>query len=142
MGPFDLVVTSDIPRTTETAIAMGFAVDEIDPTLSAHGAAIHREVELFGRGKRLPFASWAELAVRGAVCTHARRQRTQWLALAARLPERGATLVISHGGSIEPGVTVCLDKSAWGSWGPLMPCEGVRLTVRAGAVVSAEVLRV
>ena len=28
IGPFDLVLTSHIPRTLETALAMGFAVDE------------------------------------------------------------------------------------------------------------------
>ena len=29
LGPFDYVVASDVPRTGETAIAMGFAVNEI-----------------------------------------------------------------------------------------------------------------
>ncbi len=28
IGPFNLVLTSTVPRTLETAIAMGFAVDE------------------------------------------------------------------------------------------------------------------
>ena len=143
VGPFALVVASDVPRTAETALAMGFAVDETDPALTAHDLAIHHEVERFGRGKRLPFAAWAELVGRrGAVHAHARVQHARWLALAARLPDDGAALVLSHGGTIEPGVTVCLDRGVWGAWGPLRPCEGVRLTVRAGVVVAGRVLRV
>jgi broad specificity phosphatase PhoE len=142
MGPFALVVTSDIPRTMETALAMGFAVDEEDPALTVHDPAVHRAVEHFGRGKRLPFVAWAELVGRStALHEHALRQRTQWLALAARLPEEAAALVISHGGTIEPGVTVCLPSDTWETWGPLMPCEGVRLSVRSGAVVAANVIR-
>ena len=32
-GPFNLVVTSPVPRAVETAIAMGFEVDETDESL-------------------------------------------------------------------------------------------------------------
>ena len=32
-GHFDLVVSSDVPRAIETAIAMGYEVNEIDPML-------------------------------------------------------------------------------------------------------------
>ena len=32
-GHFDLVVSSDVPRAIETAIAMGYEVNEIDPKI-------------------------------------------------------------------------------------------------------------
>src|SRR5262245_3439354 len=34
LGPFDRVVTSRLPRAIETAIAMGFAVDELNELMS------------------------------------------------------------------------------------------------------------
>ncbi len=43
MGPFDRVVTSILPRAFETAIAMGFAVDEQNELMSTYGGAVSNE---------------------------------------------------------------------------------------------------
>src|SRR5215813_897299 len=43
LGPFDRVVTSTLPRAFETAIAMGFAVDEQNELMSTYGNAVERE---------------------------------------------------------------------------------------------------
>jgi broad specificity phosphatase PhoE len=40
VGPFDRVVTSTLPRAFETAIAMGFAVDEQIALLAGMGADV------------------------------------------------------------------------------------------------------
>jgi broad specificity phosphatase PhoE len=142
LGPFDLVVVSDIPRTLETALAMGFAVDAIDPALTAHDEAIHRQVEARGLGKRLAFAEWARLAAEpGPVAAHARLQRERWLAVAARLPASGSALVLSHGGTIEPGVVVSLPDAIWAEWGPLQHLDGVRMVVHDGRFTAGELLR-
>ncbi len=37
IGPFARVVTSTVPRAFETAIAMGFAVDEQNELMSSYG---------------------------------------------------------------------------------------------------------
>ncbi|MDQ2741632.1 MAG: hypothetical protein M3Z66_04960, partial [Chloroflexota bacterium] len=37
MGPFDRVITSTVARAYETAIAMGFAVDQQDDRLRSFG---------------------------------------------------------------------------------------------------------
>ena len=37
LGPFDRVVTSPLPRCIETAVAMGFAVDETIEALAGPG---------------------------------------------------------------------------------------------------------
>ena len=38
IGPFDRVVTSTLPRAFETAIAMGFAVDEQNELMKTYGS--------------------------------------------------------------------------------------------------------
>src|SRR5512134_1948647 len=44
LGPFDRVVTSTLPRAIETAIAMGFGVDELNELMSFSGDDVEREV--------------------------------------------------------------------------------------------------
>ena len=43
IGPFDLVVTSAVPRAFETAIAMGFAVDRQEGLISSYGQYVEDE---------------------------------------------------------------------------------------------------
>src|SRR2546422_10576967 len=73
---FDLVVTSDIPRAVETALAMGLAIDEVDDTLAPHDPSFWVEAERVAGGRRLTFAVWGEIAGhRGAAWRHGERQR-------------------------------------------------------------------
>src|SRR5512144_978823 len=44
LGPFDRVVTSTMPRAFETAIAMGFAVDEQNELMSSYGDSVEAEI--------------------------------------------------------------------------------------------------
>ena len=44
LGPFDRVITSTLSRAFETAIAMGFAVDEQIEAMSAYGDDVEAEV--------------------------------------------------------------------------------------------------
>src|SRR5215218_6801676 len=45
MGKFDIVITSDLPRAFETAIAMGYAVDSQAKTLSKFGKGVETEID-------------------------------------------------------------------------------------------------
>src|SRR5215213_8336379 len=44
MGKFDIVITSDLPRAYETAIAMGYAVDSQAKALSKFGKGVETEM--------------------------------------------------------------------------------------------------
>ncbi len=44
IGPFDRVITSTVPRAFETALAMGFAVDEVLDALAQMGDAVDAEI--------------------------------------------------------------------------------------------------
>ena len=59
-GPFERVVTSTLPRAFETAIAMGFAVDEQLDALSMMAAGVEDEIN-WDAG----FAAWARAIKRG-----------------------------------------------------------------------------
>src|SRR5919108_3033522 len=66
LGPFDRVVTSTLPRAFETAIAMGFAVDEQIELMSSYGQDVEREVSW-----PQTFAAYAKGVQRGAAQRYA-----------------------------------------------------------------------
>jgi broad specificity phosphatase PhoE len=139
MGPFERVITSTIPRAYETAIAMGFAVDEQLDGLGTMDEGVDAEVT-WDEG----FMAWsAALKLNGVAAAYARKQAEFLRSVTAALADGGAALIVSHGGILEAGAVGCLpdtDHAAWGrycSW-----CEGVRLAFDAGQFVSIEILRV
>ena len=137
-GPFVRVITSTIPRAFETAIAMGFAVDEQIGALSEMGEDVDA-----GIGWPATFAQVAA-AVRagGAVARFAAEEARLWRGIAAGLPDGAAALVISHGGIVELGAVACAPDADHGSWGPHLDyCEGARLIFDGERLIAAEVLR-
>lgn len=139
LGPFDRVVTSTVPRAFETAIAMGFAVDEQNELMSRYGDDVEREAPW-----PLSLAEYAE-AVRkgGAAAKYARQLAAVYNSLVEYIAEGRSALVINHGGVLELGAVACLPDADHVSWGPYFePCEGVRLFHDNGRFVDAEILRV
>lgn len=139
MGPFDRVITSTVPRAFETAIAMGFAVDEQVELISTYGADVEREIPW-----PQTFAAYASAVKRqGPAAHYAKQLASFYAALAEGLAQGGAALVINHGGIVEMGVTASCPHAEYLSWGGAVDCcEGARLTWDAGKFVKAELLRV
>lgn len=139
LGPFARVVTSTLPRAFETAIAMGFAVDEQLELLSTYGEAVEGEVPW-----PQPFASYARAVRRnGAAAEYGRKLADYYARLANALDEGSAALVINHGGIVELGVVASFPNNDYEPWGgPVGYCEGARLFWQDGKFVQAEVLRV
>jgi broad specificity phosphatase PhoE len=147
MGTFGLVVTSEVPRTLETAIAMGFAVDDhiVMPPDIASAA-----MDVTGHHDRwtweAPWVQFTEMVDQeGPVATLGDWLRAAWRAVLEAIPDDGRVLAISHGRVIEVGVIACLPnlpRTAFSLWGePLHPCEGVRLTYSDGLFLDAQILR-
>jgi hypothetical protein len=138
LGPFDRVVTSTLPRAFETAIAMGFAVDEQNELMSTYAGAVEREAPW-----PLSLAGYAEAFREGkAAARYANQLRDAYTKLADYLAHGRAALVINHGGVAELGAVACLpdaDHSKWGSH--FEYCEGIRLFWDHGRFVEGEVLR-
>lgn len=145
MGPFAYVVASQIPRTLETALAMGFAVD----VLAEMGAGGWDEAtsEIDHRSLRsaddLYLRYVDRFAIGGAVMRIGREQAGIWDRAVRRIGDGEAALVVSHGGLIEPALIAALppdwDHSRWGRG--FAHCEGMAL-IWEGGFTDAEVLRV
>lgn len=139
LGPFDRVVTSTLPRAFETAIAMGFAVDEQSELMSTYGDAVEMDAPW-----PLSLADYAK-AIRkgGAASRYANQLADVYLQLVDYLADGRAALVINHGGIVEMGAVACLPNADHASWGAHFECcEGIRLFWEDGKFVSAEILRV
>jgi len=139
LGPFDRVVTSTLPRAFETAIAMGFAVDEQIGLMSSYGADVEREVPW-----PQSFAAYSKVVKPGgAADRYAHRLAAFYSKLADSLADGQAALVVNHGGILELGVVAYLPDADYESWGGAVDyCEGARLFWEDGKCVNAEVLRV
>ena len=138
-GPFELVVSSPITRAIETAIAMGFTVDEELADLVEYPSAVNAEVAyddsfaVFGQAYRLG----------RAMAAYADKMAVVARSIAARVDDGGSVLAVSHGGIVEAcavGAAPDFDHSAWGpSFGY---CEGVRIGYDEQGSATVEILRV
>ena len=139
LGPFDRVVTSTLPRAIETAIAMGFGVDEQNELMSSYGNDVEREAPW-----PLSLAGYAEVVRSGGIAAqYANQLLVVYTKLADYLMDGRAALVINHGGIAEMGAVACLPDADHFAWGPHFECcEGVRLFWDNGKFVNAEILRV
>ena len=139
LGPFDRVVTSTLPRAFETAIAMGFAVDEQNELMSTYNNAVGREAPW-----PLSPAGYAEVVSAGGAATNYANQLVAvYTKLANFLADGRAALIINHGGIAEMGAVACLPEADYFAWGSHFECcEGIRLFWEDDKFVNAEILRV
>jgi broad specificity phosphatase PhoE len=142
LGPFASVVTSASPRAVETAVAMGFAVDDAVELPSGYvpGEVDHHEQW----GWPFPYRTYAELFGRGGgLAMVAEAHRRMWTGVVEAVPDGAAALVVAHGGGIEPGLVACLPDADHALWGaPLAHCDGARLGFDEGGFVSVRFSRV
>lgn len=139
-GPFARVVTSPVTRAVETAVAMGFAIDECIPELGTdHLPVVGPEVDFSGG-----FLAWAVAAAAGGETEpFVRSQSALWGRLAMDLADGEAALAIGHEGIMEGGAVGCLPEADHATWGPMCGfCEGVRLAHDGSRFTSVEILRV
>ncbi|HET6595410.1 MAG TPA: hypothetical protein VFG81_07290 [Anaerolineales bacterium] len=139
VGPFERVVTSALPRAFETAIAMGFAVDEQLELMNTYGIDAEREVPW-----PQAFAVYAKAVKRGkGAAWYAEKLAAYYASLANALNDNGAALVINHGGVVELGIVASFPDADYETWGEAADyCEGARLFWQDGKFVDAQLLRV
>lgn len=139
LGPFDRVVTSTLPRAFETAIAMGFAVDEQNELMSSYGASVEWEVSWPSTLRQYAKAVRKD----GAAARYAYLLLDVYQRIADYLDEGRAALVVNHGGVLELGAVAALPKADHEAWGAHFDyCEGIRLFWNDGKFMDAEILRV
>lgn len=139
LGPFDRVITSTLPRAFETAIAMGFAVDEQNELMSSFSDDVNREAPW-----PLSFVEYAAIVKKnGAAAKYARQLVKVYADLMNYIAEGRSALAVNHGGVVELGVVACLPATDFSSWGGAVDyCEGARLFWDDGRFIRGEILRV
>jgi len=139
LGPFDRVVTSILPRAVETAIAMGFAPDELNEFMSSYGSDVEREAPW-----PLSCAGYAEVVRSGGAAARCANQlAVVYTKLANFLLDGRSALVINHGGILELGAVACLPDADHFKWGTHFDyCEGIKLFWDNGKFIDGEILRV
>jgi broad specificity phosphatase PhoE len=103
LGTFACVVTSASQRAIETALAMGYAVDDTVYLPSGYlpGRIAHHDQWHWPQ----PYRRYAELLAQlPQLAAVADAHRALWTRLVAAVPEGAATLVVCHGGGIEPAL--------------------------------------
>lgn len=132
MGPFAYVVASIVPRTLETAVAMGFAADIcIDQGGGPLWEASLEEVPFHAQWEAdEPFVLYRDAIERGgAMYELAQLQLEIWTSALDRVPDGGAALVVTHGGLSDSGLVHAMPDEDHTSWGPpISQLEGARLT--------------
>ena len=142
LGPFAYVATSASPRAVETAVAMGYAIDEtVDlPSGYVPGQIAHHDQWHWPQ----PYRRYAKLLAQAPrLAAVGDAHRALWTRLAAAAPEGAAVLVVCHGGGIEPALVTCLPHADHASWGPPFGhCDGARLCFDRGSFVGVDFHRV
>jgi hypothetical protein len=142
MRSFDSVCVSQVPRTMETALAMGSAVDE--------AIEIALDATFWGEVEKHEHWNWPDV-VRGyreilrpdsALDRIGRAQRDSWKARLDSLGDGGAALFISHGHATELGLLMCLGDRDLDVGPAFGHCEGFTCTYDGGSFDAFEILRV
>lgn len=138
VAPYDLVVTSTIPRAVETAIAMGFEVDQCIEALGQLPTVVDSEL-----GWPSAFDRVAQIvAAQGGTARFAAEQAVLWRSILEQVPQAGRGLIVTHGLFVELGAVASLPDAAHASWGEAIGyCEGIRLQWD-GVALRGEILRV
>ena len=138
---FCYVVVGDQPRHLETALALGYAVDERVSWPSGYvaGAVAHHDQWSWSQ----PFVRYAELVqCDSALAAMAETHLGHWRRLLGLVPDGGAALIVSSGGSIEPVLVAALPNDDHASWGSAFhQLEGARLAWDGNTFAARRLLR-
>jgi broad specificity phosphatase PhoE len=142
MGPFCRVISSPSPWTFETAIAMGFAVDEQYAPVPMSDSEWSTLAHLMPDGTG--FARISQVLREDPLGRRlADALRSQWSQYALVVPEGECALVVTHGGYIDDSAVALLPETDHRKWGkPFSHCEGIRLAFDHGYFVFGELLRI
>ncbi|GGQ24488.1 histidine phosphatase family protein [Streptosporangium pseudovulgare] len=142
VGPYERVVTSSSPRAVETAVAMGFAVDD---TMEMPSGYVSEEIPRHAQWDWIePYRQIADIIRKGRTAAAvAETHRAIWAETVDGVAEGGSALLVGHGGAIELALVACLPDAPHDTWGtPFAHCDGVRLGFTDGHFVSVEFHRV
>jgi hypothetical protein len=138
---FDHVAVGDQPRHLETALALGYAVDEQVSWPSGYlaGVVAHHDQWAWPR----PFDQYARLLRdEPALLSVAEVHLAHWGRMLTAVGAGGSVLVISSGGSIEPVLVAALPDADHASWdGAFHHLEGAEVAWDGEEFTSIRLIR-
>jgi hypothetical protein len=139
MGGYSKVVTSLKERGYETAIAMGYSVDEQIEELGVLPENVLNEISW-----PCSFSRVSNICAHNQLCnTFAIGQANLWEQLVKELPDNEKCLIISHGGILELGAIKLSAEESFDKWGEAIGyCEGLRFIYDNSKFYLDEILRV
>lgn len=138
LGPYDAVLTSNLARAIETAVAMGFSVSNTSEELGLYPEALP---------ERIAWPSSLENISNHLARFHeyqalAARQLVSWRSILPQVREGGAGLVVTHGALLEIGTIALLKEIEMPIEGAAFAyCEGLRIHVDSEVVKTVEFIR-
>ena len=146
--PYDAYVISPAKRAKLTMEAFGGGLSTVEPRLAPRPRTPflpfqRRHEELLAAGMDAVTAWFTIPGAHPALAEVGRAALAAVLDLAAKLPEGGRALAVSHGGTIEPFAVVVLDRPYASIFGnrELGYCEGTKAYVFGGKVSRVDVVR-
>lgn len=133
------VITSNKERAKQTAVAMGFAINDNAKVLSTIDDGVEDEISW----DQMNFANIkAVLKMKGALYGYTEKQRNYFTHLMSDIEDGEKILLVSHGGVLEFGLVALFPEEDHISWGDNFDyCEGYRLYFEDGKFVKYELLR-
>lgn len=131
---FGAVYASPVSRTSETALAMGFAVTDVLPALGDL-EAVFAEVGFHAAWSwSEPFVRYRELVDRGGATARFGAAFVQEMHQRAQaLPDGEPLLFVSHGTALEIALVSALPDADHAAWGrPFTHLEGARVRLEGG----------
>jgi broad specificity phosphatase PhoE len=137
----EYVLTGPDRRHVETAIAMGYAVDEMVSWPSGYVSGVVNHHDQWQWDK--PFQRYAELLQTSiALQAVAQVHLTHWHRALDQIDNGATALVISSGGSIEPMLVASYPNGRHAEWGTaLHQLEGATLAFDGDQCVGAQIQR-
>ena len=139
LGSFNYVISSNVPRAIETAVAMGYAVDKVMEEVSMTPSEIDDEIS-WG----MDFAQYNQVITEGGKTAQYADQMAMFIKEISKIISDNETLlIISHGGLIELTAIGCFPLEEYKKWGEALDtCEGVRIYLDNEEFKRIELLRV
>ncbi|MCT4493234.1 hypothetical protein [Bosea minatitlanensis] len=138
LGPYEAVLTSNLARAIETAVAMGFALNDISEEIGLYPEALSEQLEWPASLEKIDH----RLSLFPEHQILASKQVASWKSILPKIPEKGCGLIITYGTLLEIGAIFLLREIGRPIEGPAFAyCEGLRVHVNGETVEAVEFMR-
>jgi phosphohistidine phosphatase SixA len=141
---FDYVITSTLDRAIQTSIAMGYAVNRTEPTLSTFGEEVQAELDENRVSWDAGFVGIQNIMHQNSeLDKFMTKQIALYTNFLNEIKNNGSLLIVSHGGIVDyPLIKLFYNETDVSKWGsPFGYCEGYIVNFEKGRFYNPEFIR-